>query len=73
MSKRLRLPPGLIVLDVAGTILLALGVLGAVGVDIGLPVLARIWEFLVVLGLALMAPLVVWVIRNATKGRPPRG
>jgi hypothetical protein len=66
-------PPGLIALGVAGTILPALDVLGAVGVNIGLPVLAWIQEFPVVLGLPLMAPLLFWVIRNATTGRPPRG
>lgn len=44
-----------------------LGVLGATGVEIGLPVLARIWPFLVVLGALLMAPFIVWAIRLAGK------
>lgn len=65
MSKARRIPPVLIALDVLGALFLALAVLGAVDVDIGLPLLSAVWPFLLVLGLALMAPLIVWVVRTA--------
>jgi len=73
MNKPFRLPPVLIALDGFGAILLALGLLGALQVDVGLPVLARSWPFLLVTGLALMAPLIVWVIRSAAERRKSRG
>lgn len=66
-SEKRRLPVFYVALDALGTLILVLGVLGATGVDIGLPVLARIWPFLVVLGALLMAPFIVWAIRLAGK------
>jgi len=68
-SKPFRLPPVLVALDAFGTILLVLGLLGALDVDIGLPVLARIWPFLVATGAALMTPLIVWAVRSAAARR----
>lgn len=65
MSKLDGVPVFLLVLDGFGTILLILGVMGLTGVDIGLPVLQTIWPLLIILGLGLMAPLIVWIIRKA--------
>jgi len=64
-----RIPVLLLVLDVVGSIMAILGILGAVGLDIGLPVLATIWPFLVVLGFGLMAPMIWWVIKLARSKR----
>lgn len=70
MSKpAARLPGFLIALDVLGTLILVLGLLGALDIDIGLPVLGRIWPFLVVLGIGLMVPLIVGVVLTAQKAR----
>ena len=49
----MKIPTFYLFLDAVGMILLVLGVLGVTGVDIGLPVLARIGIFLIVIGLAL--------------------
>ncbi|MGD2128807.1 MAG: hypothetical protein PVJ33_05815 [Lysobacterales bacterium] len=67
MSKPFRLPWWLVALDGLGIAILVLGLLGMLEVDIGLPVLDRIWQFLVVLGLALMAPLIVSVVQATRK------
>ena len=67
MNEKRRLPVFYIALDALGTLILVLGVLGATGVDIGLPVLARIWPFLVALGVLLMVPFIAWAIRLAGK------
>ena len=64
-SRRFPVPPWLLALDAAGALLITLGLLAAFGVDLGLPALAAIWPLLVMLGLALMAPLMVWVVRRA--------
>ena len=64
-SKRPRRFPLLIALDVLGTLLLVAGLLGALDVDVGLPVLADAWPFLVVLGTGLMAPLLVGIVLAA--------
>jgi len=65
MNKKTGLPVFLIALDGLGSIILVLGVLGLLKVDIGLPVLATIWPLLLIIGAALMAPMIVWVIRRA--------
>ena len=67
MNEKRRLPVFYVGLDALGTLILVLGVLGATGVDIGLPALARIWQFLVALGVLLMVPFIVWAIRLAGK------
>ena len=69
MNKKPGLPVFYVALDSFGTILLVLGILGFTGVDIGLPVLSTIWPFLVLLGLGLMAPLIVWLLRKAATER----
>ena len=65
MSKKTGIPIFYLALDGFGTLLLVLGILGFTGMDLGLPVLATIWPFLIVLGLGLMAPMVVWLVRKA--------
>ena len=65
MSKITGIPIFYLVLDGFGTLLLVLGILGFTGMDLGLPVLSTIWPFLIVLGLGLMAPMVVWLLRKA--------
>ena len=66
MNKKTGLPIFYIALDGFGTILFVLGILGFTGVDVGLPVLSTIWPFLVILGLGLMVPMVVWLVRKAS-------
>ncbi len=63
--KEFRIPIHLLLLDGAGCLLVVLGLLGWLQMDIGLPVLVRIWPFLILLGLMLMAPMIVWVIKLA--------
>ena len=65
----MKVPYVLLALDILGTILMVLGVLGLTGVDIGLPVLATIGPFLLVLGILLMLPFLAWVIRTASASR----
>jgi len=70
MNSQNGLPVYLLILDGFGSLLLVGAILGATGVDIGLPALATIWPLLVVLGLALMVPMLVWVVRKALANRP---
>jgi hypothetical protein len=63
--SQFRVPVFLLVLDGVGSVLAILGLLGWLEVEIGLPVLTRIWPFLLALGLALMVPMIAWVIRLA--------
>jgi hypothetical protein len=71
MSKKTGIPIFYLALDGFGTLLLILGILGFTGIDLGLPVLSTIWPFLIVLGLGLMAPMIVWLIRRAgTESKP---
>jgi hypothetical protein len=39
--------------------------MGFAEIDLGLPVLTTLWPLMVILGLGLMAPIVVWAIRTA--------
>ena len=64
------MPIFLIALDGFGAILVVLAILGLTGVDIGLPVLSTIWPFLIIVGLGLMVPLIVWIVRKAKTGIP---
>jgi hypothetical protein len=66
MSKKTGIPIFYLALDGFGTLLLVLGILGFTGIDLGLPVLSTIWPFLIVLGLGLMVPMVVWLVRKAS-------
>jgi hypothetical protein len=63
--NQFNVPVFLLVLDGVGSVLAVLGLLGWLQVDIGLPVLTRIWPLLLALGLALMVPMIAWVIRLA--------
>ena len=64
MIKIVGLPVFLIALDGLGSIILVLGVLGLLEVDIGLPALATIWPLLLIIGAALLVPMIIWVIRR---------
>ena len=63
--SQFKVPVFLLALDGVGSVLAILGLLGWLEVDIGLPVLTRIWPLLLALGLALMVPMIAWVIRLA--------
>ena len=64
-----KLPIFLLALDGLGTLLLVFGLLGMVGMDIGLPVLTTIWPIMIILGVGLMAPFIVWAVRRALEAR----
>ena len=61
----MRMPIWLIALDALGTLLLAFGIMGLVGVDLGLPGITEAAPGLVVVGALLLVPMVVWVFRQA--------
>jgi hypothetical protein len=69
----MRLPPGLLALDIVGTLLLAAGLYGLVSDDatLGGVDLVPLGPRLIILGAMLMAPLVIYIIRNARE-RPRR-
>jgi hypothetical protein len=60
-----KIPVFILVLDGVGSIFAVLGLLGALEVDIGLPALATIWPVLLVIGFALMVPMIFWAIKMA--------
>lgn len=60
-----KIPVFLLVLDVVGSILAILGILGALEFDLGLPALTTIWPILMVLGFGLMVPMIVWAVKLA--------
>lgn len=60
-----RVPVFLVLLDVLGSILAILGILGALDFDLGMPALASIWPVLLVLGFSLMIPMIVWAVKLA--------
>ncbi len=64
-----KVPVFLLVLDGVGSILAILGILGALDVDLGLPVLITIWPFLMVLGFVLMIPMIAWAVKLARSKR----
>lgn len=68
----LKIPWFLLFLDGLGVILVVAGFLTTQGFDFGLPVLAKIWPFLILLGLGLMAPMVVWIVQLALQKRNER-
>lgn len=69
--KEFRIPIFLLLLDGLGCLLVVLGMLGWLEVDIGLPVLARMWPFLILLGLVLMVPMIAWVVNLARNRSEP--
>jgi hypothetical protein len=60
-----KIPVFILALDGVGCIFAVLGLLGALEVDIGLPALATIWPVMLVIGFALMVPMILWAIRMA--------
>jgi hypothetical protein len=60
-----KIPVFILALDGVGSIFAVLGLLGALEVDIGLPALATIWPVMLVIGFALMIPMIYWAIRMA--------
>ncbi|MEJ8567083.1 hypothetical protein [Elongatibacter sediminis] len=66
------IPPWILALDGVGTVLVVLGMLAALGIDLGLPALAGLWPLLIILGAGLMAPMVVWAVRRAQRARDER-
>ncbi len=61
----MKVPVFYLILDAVGMALVVLAVLGLNGVDIGLPGLAAAAPWMIPLGIALMAPFLVWVLRRA--------
>lgn len=61
----MKVPVFYLVLDAVGMLLVVLGVLALNGVDIGLPGLAAAAPWMIPLGVALMVPFLVWVLRRA--------
>lgn len=61
----MKMPVWLIALDALGTLLLALGILGLTGIDLGLPGITEAAPGLLVVGALLLAPMIVWVFRQA--------
>ncbi len=66
----MRLPPALIALDVFGTLLLGLGIYAMVADDarVGAVDLGPLALPLIIIGAFLMAPLVIYIVRQATSG-----
>ncbi len=67
-TQTMRIPPLLIVIDVIGTLLLGLGIFGQVadsptlaGID-----LAAVSLPLIIFGAFLMAPLILYIVREAS-------
>ncbi len=60
-----KVPVFLLALDGVGSILAILGILGALEIDLGMPALTTIWPILIVLGFALMVPMIVWAVKLA--------
>ena len=68
-KQRFPIPPLVLVFDVIGVLLLLLGVLALTGTDFGLPVLATAAPGLIAIGVLLMAPMVVWVVRKGLEAK----
>ncbi len=65
MANKFKLPVFLILLDGLGVALLVMGILAATGTNLGLPALDTLWPYLLGLGVLLMVPMMVWVVRQA--------
>lgn len=65
MASKFKLPVFLILLDGLGVALLVMGILAATGTNLGLPALDTLWPYLLGLGVLLMVPMMVWVVRQA--------
>ena len=71
-GERFPVPPLVLALDFVGVLLVVVGVLALTGTDFGYPVLARAAPGLIVIGVLLMAPLVVWAVRKGLEGKGVR-
>ena len=67
----MRLPPALLALDVLGTLLLGLGIFGLVAapVELGGFDISSMAIPLIIFGVFLMAPLVIYFVRNILSGK----
>ena len=61
----MKVPVFYLVLDAVGMLLVVLAVLALNGVDIGLPGLVGAAPWMIPVGIALMVPFLVWVLRRA--------
>lgn len=59
------LPVVLLALDMLGAVLVGIGVAAIYGVDFGFPVLLTVAPILIGIGLGLMAPFLIFMIRKA--------
>ena len=67
MAHKPAIPWVLLALDVLGTVLLAVGILGLTGVNFGHPVLTTVAPGFIVLGVLLFIPFIVWIVRTAQR------
>ncbi len=65
MNKNLKSAPWfLVMLDAIGVVFLVVAVLAWSGVDFGYPVLREVAPGFLVIGILLMLPFLIWVIRK---------
>lgn len=69
MGERRALPWELFLYDLLGAALLAVGIMALTGIDFGYPVLPKVAPVLIVTGVLLMVPLIVWAVRGAQRER----
>lgn len=67
MRERRALPWGLLLYDLLGAALPAVGVMALIGIDFGYPLLPKVAPVLIVMGMLLMLPLIVWAVRAAQR------
>lgn len=72
-APRASFPWVLLALDFFGAVLAAIGILALIGTDFGHPVLGKVAPGLIAIGMALMAPMVVWAVRRARETRDRQG
>ncbi len=65
MANKFKMPVFLILLDGLGVALLVIGILASTGTNLGLPALDTLWPYLIGLGVLLMVPMMIWVVRLA--------
>ena len=65
MNQAVSIPWVLIALDALGTVLVVMGILGLTGVNFGNPVLTTVAPGFIIIGVLLMIPFIVWVVRKA--------
>jgi hypothetical protein len=67
MREGRALPWDLLLYDLLGAALLAVGIMALIGIDFGYPVLLKVAPVLIVMGILLMVPLIVWAVRAAQR------